>query len=57
MNQIVKNGPSVHDWMFVVGIALLATGISFHWGWYVACETSGCIIAAVAVVAKLRGNE
>ncbi len=57
MNEIVKSGPSVLDAMFIVGIALLAIGISFHWGWYIACEATGIIIAAVAIAAKLRGNE
>ncbi len=57
MNQIAKSIPTVHDCMFVVGIVLLATGISFHWGWYIACEATGFIIAAVAIAAKLRGNE
>ncbi|MEE9223034.1 MAG: hypothetical protein V3V40_06215 [Nitrosomonadaceae bacterium] len=57
MNQVVKSTPSVHDGMFVIGLLLLATGISFHWGWPVACEAIGFIIAAVAIAAKLRGNE
>lgn len=57
MSETAKSGPSVSDGMFVFGIALLATGISFHWGWPAACEVIGLIVAAVAIAAKLRGNE
>ncbi len=57
MSETAKRGPSVNDAMFIVGIVLLATGLSFHWGWEIACETIGFIIAALSVTAKLRGNE
>ena len=57
MNQTVKNKPSVNDCLFIAGIGLLATGISFNWGWPIACVTIGLIFAAVSIASKLRGNE
>lgn len=57
MSETEKRGPSVNDVMFIVGLILLATGISFHWGWEIACETIGFIILTLSITAKLRGNE
>ena len=57
MNLALKNIPSVSDGLFIVGISVLAVGLSSHWGWAIACEIIGFIVIGVAIVAKLRGND
>lgn len=51
-----KQLPSITDIMFLAGICQMGVGISFHWGWPVACEVVGCIVFCVAIAAKLRGH-
>lgn len=48
--------PSMSDIIFVLGIGMLAVGISFEWGWPVAAEVIGIIFVAFSILAKLRGN-
>lgn len=57
MSEIVKNSPSSSEYVLIIGTLILATGISFHWGWPIACEVIGILLVVLSVTAKLRGND